>query len=171
MRERMELWASFTLPRQVNIEFPSCAEDEPENLPPALILMKMEGFTSLQSLKHRRLRSLIPSHPLEDKRSLMWCQWLQPSEYRCLWTGCSLFITLLMSFFRHDVLYEKLLLFVSSWNFHWLGWYIAKSNSCCYNLATHFLYHPLGVIKPIRSCFNDTFQKLWFTKVVTRSFH
>jgi len=40
-------------------------------------------------------------------------------------------------------------------NFHRLGWYVAKANSWCCNLITLFLYHFLGVIKPIRFRFND----------------
>ena len=40
----------------------------------------------------------------------------------------SMLTPVIISFFRCDVLYERLLLFALPWNFHELGWYVAKAN-------------------------------------------
>jgi len=49
MRERTELWTSFTSPGWLNMEFPSCAGNELEDLPSVLILVKIKGLGYLPS--------------------------------------------------------------------------------------------------------------------------
>jgi len=47
MHEGIELWTSFTSPRRLNTDFPSCLGDELEDFPPVLILVKTEGLECL----------------------------------------------------------------------------------------------------------------------------
>jgi len=48
---------------------------------------------------------------------------------------------------------------------------MAKANLQCYNPATLSLYHFLGVLEPIRPCFNDIRQRWWFGKVIIGFLH
>jgi len=54
---------------------------------------------------------------------------------------------------------------------HQLGWYVAKANPWCYNPTTLSSYHFLGIIEPIRPCFNDIPQRWQFVEVITRLLH
>jgi len=68
MREGTELWASFTSPKRLNTEFPSCAGDELEDLPPISILVKIESLECLPPaiFETRKFRNLVLSYPAED---------------------------------------------------------------------------------------------------------
>ena len=78
-------------------------------------------FTSLQSLKHGRLRSLILSHTAEDKRMLLWCRLLQPVEHWQFWDRRGIVTLVVSKFFCYDILCERSLIFTPSCNFHGQG--------------------------------------------------
>jgi len=58
VHERMGLWPSLTSPLWLNTEFPSRAGDELEDLPPVLLLVKIENLGCLPPFNPRNTEGL-----------------------------------------------------------------------------------------------------------------
>ena len=138
-----------------------CAGDELEELTPVLILMKMKGLGCLPPNNLWNMKGLgVFSFPILLKTK---------GDFHHV-DGRNLSNTDDFEFCR-NVLCKQVFLFTLSRNFHQLGWYIAKANSWCFNLATLSLYYFLGVIEPIRPRFNDIPQRCWLAEMITRLLH
>ena len=147
-------------PRKLNIEFPSCAGDKLEDLPPVLTLVKIEGLNYLPPFSLWNTEGLgvplVLFHHTEDRKMLSLCWWPQLVKYWWFWVGPSIVTPCHFQLFPHDVLCEWLLIFMSSSNFHRLGLlHAAKATPWCHNSITLSLYHFFCVIGPIGLCIND----------------
>jgi len=58
MREGIELWTSFVSPSQLNTMFLSREDDELDDLPPVLILVKTKSLGCLPSLSLQNMEDL-----------------------------------------------------------------------------------------------------------------
>jgi len=170
MREGMELWTSFILPRRLNTKSLFCEGGELADISRTVIQVMTEGlgcssFFNLWKTNGFRvlLFPILAKHRRAGK-ALARCWRLQPIEHRCFWIGLSIFTLIIINLFSYDILYEGLLVFTSSQNPYRLGWYVTKANFRHCNAAPLTLYDLLHAIKVIGPSFDYMPQRCWLTK-------